>query len=149
MSADEKKLGGLIRGLRSCQGALIGDVMLDHDVKGNPDRLSPEAPIQVLEVTDKFQMPGGAANVALAVSEAMRRALRSEFGIDQERVSLIHEFVPEAHLGAINGSRPRWADDDTLVVGTAGMPAWRKGTTICSQTAAEVRRLVGPSARVA
>ena len=41
--------------------------MLDHYVKGNADRLSPEAPIQVLDVTDEFQMPGGAANVAMKV----------------------------------------------------------------------------------
>jgi D-beta-D-heptose 7-phosphate kinase/D-beta-D-heptose 1-phosphate adenosyltransferase len=41
--------------------------MLDHYVKGNADRLSPEAPIQVLDVIDEFQMPGGAANVAMKV----------------------------------------------------------------------------------
>ena len=67
MSAVNRKLEGLIRGLQACQVAVIGDVMLDHYVKGNADRLSPEAPIQVLDVTDEFQMPGGAANVAMKV----------------------------------------------------------------------------------
>ena len=67
MNAVNRKLDGLIRGLRACQVAVIGDVMLDHYVKGNADRLSPEAPIQVLDVTDEFQMPGGAANVAMKV----------------------------------------------------------------------------------
>jgi D-beta-D-heptose 7-phosphate kinase/D-beta-D-heptose 1-phosphate adenosyltransferase len=67
MSAVNRRLEGLIRGLRSCRVAVIGDVMLDHYVKGNADRLSPEAPIQVLDVTDEFQMPGGAANVAMKV----------------------------------------------------------------------------------
>lgn len=67
MSAVNRKLEGLIRGLRACRVAVIGDVMLDHYVKGNADRLSPEAPIQVLDVTDEFQMPGGAANVAMKV----------------------------------------------------------------------------------
>ena len=62
-----QKLEGLIRGLRACQVAVIGDVMLDHYVKGNADRLSPEAPIQVLDVTDEFQLPGGAANVGMKV----------------------------------------------------------------------------------
>ena len=64
---ENRKLDGLIRQLRGCQVAVIGDMMLDHYVKGNADRLSPEAPIQVLDVTDEFQMPGGAANVAMKV----------------------------------------------------------------------------------
>src|SRR3954452_2113740 len=67
MSAVDKRLEGLIRALRPCQVAVIGDVMLDHYVKGDADRLSPEAPIQVLDVTDEFHMPGGAANVAMKV----------------------------------------------------------------------------------
>ncbi len=67
MSAVSRTLDGLVQKLRPCQVAVIGDVMLDHYVKGNADRLSPEAPIQVLDVTDEFQMPGGAANVAMKV----------------------------------------------------------------------------------
>ena len=67
MSVVSTKLEGLIRGLRPCQVAVIGDVMLDHYVRGNADRLSPEAPIQVLDVTDESHMPGGAANVAMKV----------------------------------------------------------------------------------
>src|SRR5271157_5988137 len=36
---------------------------------------------------------------------------------------------------------------DVLVIGGAGAVAWYKGTTLWLQTAAEVRRLVGPTAR--
>src|SRR5262249_19533583 len=53
------------RRLRSCRIAVIGDVMLDDYIKGNADRLSPEAPIQILDVTQEFRVPGGAANVAM------------------------------------------------------------------------------------
>ena len=41
--------------------------MLDHYVQGNANRISPEVPIQVLDVTDEFHTPGGAANVAMKV----------------------------------------------------------------------------------
>jgi D-beta-D-heptose 7-phosphate kinase/D-beta-D-heptose 1-phosphate adenosyltransferase len=41
--------------------------MVDHYVKGDADRLRPEAPIQVLDISDEFHMPGGAANVAMKV----------------------------------------------------------------------------------
>ena len=67
MSVVNAKLERLIKDMRPCQVAVIGDVMLDHYVKGDADRLSPEAPIQVLDVSDEFHMPGGAANVAMKV----------------------------------------------------------------------------------
>jgi D-beta-D-heptose 7-phosphate kinase/D-beta-D-heptose 1-phosphate adenosyltransferase len=67
MSLSTRRLEELVRGLRPSRVAVIGDVMLDHYVKGNADRLSPEAPIQVLDVNEEFQMPGGAANVAMKV----------------------------------------------------------------------------------
>jgi D-beta-D-heptose 7-phosphate kinase/D-beta-D-heptose 1-phosphate adenosyltransferase len=65
MNTTRTNIEGLIRRLRSCRIAVIGDVMLDQYVKGDADRLSPEAPIQVLDVIDEYQMPGGAANVAM------------------------------------------------------------------------------------
>ncbi len=43
---------------------VIGDVMLDEFVWGRVSRISPEAPVPVVEVTGETQYPGGAANVA-------------------------------------------------------------------------------------
>jgi D-beta-D-heptose 7-phosphate kinase/D-beta-D-heptose 1-phosphate adenosyltransferase len=65
MNVSSASLEGLVRRLRPCRVAVIGDVMLDHYVKGRAERLSPEAPIQVLDVAEEYQMPGGAANVAM------------------------------------------------------------------------------------
>jgi D-beta-D-heptose 7-phosphate kinase/D-beta-D-heptose 1-phosphate adenosyltransferase len=44
--------------------AVIGDVMLDCYVSGTVNRISPEAPVPVMRVTDEHAVPGGAANVA-------------------------------------------------------------------------------------
>lgn len=44
---------------------VIGDLMLDHYVRGKIDRISPEAPVPVLEVETEEYRLGGAANVAL------------------------------------------------------------------------------------
>src|SRR5882757_3656666 len=41
----------------------IGDVMLDHYVYGQVERVSPEAPIAILRVGRETRMPGGAGNV--------------------------------------------------------------------------------------
>src|ERR1700681_4831974 len=43
---------------------VIGDLMLDEFVFGKVGRISPEAPVPVVEVTEEKFYPGGAANVA-------------------------------------------------------------------------------------
>jgi D-glycero-beta-D-manno-heptose-7-phosphate kinase len=48
---------------------VIGDVMLDGYVWGRVSRISPEAPVPVVEVVRESFFPGGAANVARNVRE--------------------------------------------------------------------------------
>src|SRR5260221_3534139 len=48
---------------------VIGDVMLDESVWGKVGRISPEAPVPVVEVTGESFFPGGAANVARNLRE--------------------------------------------------------------------------------
>src|SRR5579885_1927424 len=43
---------------------VIGDVMLDQFIWGRVSRISPEAPVPVVEFERESFMPGGAANVA-------------------------------------------------------------------------------------
>ena len=44
---------------------VIGDVMLDHFVKGSVSRISPEAPVPVVNVESESFVAGGAGNVAV------------------------------------------------------------------------------------
>ena len=46
---------------------VIGDLMLDEFLWGKVSRISPEAPVPVVEVRSRTQMPGGAANAAAGV----------------------------------------------------------------------------------
>ncbi len=48
--------------------AVIGDMMLDCYYWGSVNRISPEAPVPVIEVEKEFTRFGGAANVALNIS---------------------------------------------------------------------------------
>ncbi|HLA49855.1 MAG TPA: PfkB family carbohydrate kinase [Thermodesulfovibrionia bacterium] len=43
---------------------VIGDIMVDHYIRGKVKRISPEAPVPVVEVTEENILLGGAANVA-------------------------------------------------------------------------------------
>ena len=46
---------------------VLGDVMLDAYIYGDVDRISPEAPVPILNVKSRDQRLGGAANVALNI----------------------------------------------------------------------------------
>lgn len=44
---------------------VVGDVMLDQYWSGGAERISPEAPVPVVNVQNRHELPGGAGNVAL------------------------------------------------------------------------------------
>jgi rfaE bifunctional protein kinase chain/domain len=54
----------LIEGFKKKSILVIGDLILDHYIWGRVSRISPEAPVPVVEVTRESFMLGGAANVA-------------------------------------------------------------------------------------
>ena len=46
----------------------IGDIMLDRFVYGNVNRISPEAPVQILNLKNSKEMLGGCGNVVANLS---------------------------------------------------------------------------------
>ena len=58
------KLERLVRRLRGRRIAVVGDLMLDRYVWGTATRLSPEAPVPVVEFASETSRLGGAGNVA-------------------------------------------------------------------------------------
>ena len=58
------KLQHLLQTAANRRLLVIGDVMLDEFVWGRVSRISPEAPVPVVEVVKESSYPGGAANVA-------------------------------------------------------------------------------------
>jgi len=56
---------------------VIGDVMMDEFVWGRVERISPEAPVPVVDVTRETRLLGGAANVVNNLVSAGSRALLS------------------------------------------------------------------------
>ncbi len=53
---------------------VVGDLMLDRYWHGATSRISPEAPVPVVHVSDSEERPGGAGNVALNVAALGSRA---------------------------------------------------------------------------
>lgn len=64
-----RRLQEILAGARTKRLLVIGDLMLDEFVWGRVGRISPEAPVPVVEVTGESFYPGGAANVARNLRE--------------------------------------------------------------------------------
>src|ERR1700692_1935546 len=64
MKSDNRKLTRIVAALRGRRIAVAGDFMLDRYVWGTASRLSPEAPVPVVDFMNESQVLGGAGNVA-------------------------------------------------------------------------------------
>jgi rfaE bifunctional protein kinase chain/domain len=88
---------------------IVGDLMLDEFVWGRVSRISPEAPVPVVEVLRESYYPGGAANVARNVREcgteayviglagdddagARLRQILEDTGIHHQSVQIVPKF---------------------------------------------------------
>lgn len=79
---------------------IVGDVMVDAYVWGRATRLSPEAPVPVVNVTRTEQRLGGAANVALNVQALGARPLLCAVIGDDAGGDQLLQLLHERHLSA-------------------------------------------------
>lgn len=61
---DPKRARQIVRRFAKARMLVVGDVMLDHFLWGSVSRISPEAPVPVVDFQRESFMPGGAGNVA-------------------------------------------------------------------------------------
>jgi len=61
----QSRIKQIFEGFSNCRILVLGDVMLDEYLRGNVNRLSPEAPVPIVEIESESFHFGGAANVAL------------------------------------------------------------------------------------
>ena len=63
MTLDRAQLEKFLTGVTQVRALVVGDLMLDEYIWGAVDRISPEAPVQIVEVKRKELRLGGAGNV--------------------------------------------------------------------------------------
>jgi rfaE bifunctional protein kinase chain/domain len=90
-----KGLPALLKKIAGLRVLVIGDVMLDHYIWGDATRISPEAPVPVVDIARDSWTAGGAANVALNIASlGARCAIAGYFGKDspgEQLASLLAE----------------------------------------------------------
>src|SRR5258708_25863234 len=62
------RLKRLLPRFRKLRIGVLGDLMVDRYVWGNANRLSPEAPVPVVDYVSEQDCPGGAGNVAVNIA---------------------------------------------------------------------------------
>ena len=76
---------------------VVGDAMLDEHIQGHVRRLSPEAPVPIVEIQSRRFHPGGAANVAANITSLGGGALLvSIIGADGAGLQLRQELSARA-----------------------------------------------------
>ncbi len=79
---------------------VVGDIMLDRYVRGTVERISPEAPVPVLKVTEEACAPGGAGNVAMNLrTMGAKVELVGSLGKDREGDGIV-SFLKESGIGS-------------------------------------------------
>jgi D-glycero-beta-D-manno-heptose-7-phosphate kinase len=63
----QEEIRHIFHSFSGLKALVIGDVMVDSYLWGRVERISPEAPVPVVSLTQRENRPGGAANVALNV----------------------------------------------------------------------------------
>jgi D-beta-D-heptose 7-phosphate kinase/D-beta-D-heptose 1-phosphate adenosyltransferase len=89
----------ILAGASRTRVLVVGDAMLDHFVRGSVARISPEAPVPVVDFEDENFMPGGAANVArnltaLQVPTELLGAVGRDLAARQ-----LKELLSQYHIG--------------------------------------------------
>src|SRR6476646_12247062 len=89
LSLKRDRLLSLLEAARSKRIAVVGDAMLDVYLRGDVERISPEAPVPVVRVRERTHALGGAANVAQnVVAIGARCDLVAAVGVDSGGRSL-------------------------------------------------------------
>ena len=84
-----KQILAAVQALKGKKVMIVGDLMLDHYLMGDVERISPEAPVPVVRVERESSLLGGAGNVAQNIVALGGKALLvSAVGTDEDGARL-------------------------------------------------------------
>ena len=96
-----KELKPLLRRITKLRILVVGDVMLDHYIWGDATRISPEAPVPVIDISRDSWTAGGAANVALNLASLGARCTVAGFIGDDEAGQRLNTLLHGRHIDTI------------------------------------------------
>ncbi len=101
MALENKTVQSYFKSFSQKKVLIIGDVMIDSYMWGKVNRISPEAPIQVVSVTGRDYRLGGAANVALNIAALGADAILCSVIGDDEKGQVFLRLLGEKQLSNV------------------------------------------------
>lgn len=77
---------------------VLGDVMIDAYLQGRVNRISPEAPVPIVDITERYYRLGGAANVALNIQSLSATPILCSVIGNDEKGRLFTRLMGEKQL---------------------------------------------------
>ena len=107
------QINNLLQEIRNLRWLVVGDCMLDHYIFRDAHRISPEAPVPVVQVEGEFYRLGGACNVAANIRQLGAQVkLMGGIGSDKEGV-ILRDLLGQAGIEFDLPSEP--TDVQTIV----------------------------------
>ncbi|HOK40357.1 MAG TPA: D-glycero-beta-D-manno-heptose-7-phosphate kinase [bacterium] len=110
MKANINELKNIINNFKKISVLIIGDIIFDEYIWGEVNRISPEAPVPVVNVKKITYALGGAANVAKNISELANKVYLCGIIGDDEYGERIKKIIKENNIISdyiiIDNSRP-------------------------------------------
>ena len=91
-------LEAIFKGFQSKNVLVVGDVMVDSYVIGQVDRISPEAPVPILNVHQREKRLGGAANVAMNIQSLGATPIMCSVIGDDEDGKIFHDILEQKQM---------------------------------------------------
>ncbi|HNC23305.1 MAG TPA: PfkB family carbohydrate kinase [Opitutaceae bacterium] len=101
MGISLKEASALLRKIAKLRILVIGDVMLDRYVWGDATRISPEAPVPVIDVDRETWTAGGAGNVGLNIAALGARCTVVGYYGNDDAGRKLHATLASHHIRAV------------------------------------------------
>jgi rfaE bifunctional protein kinase chain/domain len=96
--SDSNNIKSIFKGFDKRRVLIIGDIMLDSYIWGNVERISPEAPVPVVDVERRENRLGGAANVGLNIKALGAEAILCSITGNDPKAGELLETLDKAGL---------------------------------------------------
>jgi len=96
--SDLKTVENIINQFEGLTVLIVGDIMIDSYIWGNTERISPEAPVPIVDVTRKEHRMGGAANVALNIKALGAIPIICTFIGADEMAMVYHDLLSKREM---------------------------------------------------
>ncbi len=99
---DKKRAEQIIQRFQEKKVLVVGDLILDRYLWGDVERISPEAPVPVVEIKKETVNPGGASNVAWNISSLGSKVYMAGVIGDDQNGKILEKLLIEKGIIPLN-----------------------------------------------